>query len=282
MTEWLIKFFGDYPEYTYLAVGLIFVLSGVGLPAPEEIVLVIAGWLCHTGRADLGLMMLACATAILVGDLTPYSLGRLFGPRILRLRWMRWIVNKERLATFDVWFRRRGAGVILIARFIPGLRVVAFFTAGTMRMTWGRFLFLDLCGIAITCPLFIWLGFHFGAQIDSAIAWVKSVEDSILYSALIGGAAFGAWYWMRRRDRRRRLVEGPRETFVEPRKAPSKQRAEGDESRQVTASPKEASSAGHSPDAAAPEAGEAPPEVSPQSPEAAPPPTGARHPNADS
>ena len=132
MPDWVTELFAS--ESAYVTVALLFVLCGIGLPLPEEILLVSAGYLCHQGHATYPAMTIVCAAAILTGDVIPFLLGRYFGPRLLRLRWVRLVVNRERLATFDHWFRRRGDWVILIARFVPGLRVVAFFTGGTMRM----------------------------------------------------------------------------------------------------------------------------------------------------
>ncbi len=46
MPEWLIELFGGDPSYYYAVVAVIFVLCGLGLPVPEEIVLVFAGFIC--------------------------------------------------------------------------------------------------------------------------------------------------------------------------------------------------------------------------------------------
>src|SRR5688572_5296696 len=141
MFEWLAELFTAYP---YAAVGLVIILCGIGLPLPEELVLIAAGYTCYQGVADVVPMIVTCVVAILGGDFIPFYLGHAFGARLLRIRWMRIVVHKRRLATFDDWFRRRGDLVIFLARFIAGLRVVAYFTAGTMKMSWKRFLLLDL------------------------------------------------------------------------------------------------------------------------------------------
>ena len=107
-------------EYPYLGVVLVFLLCGIGLPLPEEIGLLAAGYVCakFPEHATLPWMMFWCAAAILTGDLIPFVLGRVFGVRLLRLRWLRLFVTKQRLAVFDRWFRRRGDLVIVIARFL--------------------------------------------------------------------------------------------------------------------------------------------------------------------
>jgi len=207
-------------EYPYLGVALVFVLCGIGLPLPEELVLLAAGYVCakFPEHASLPLMMLWCAGAILTGDLIPFVLGRVFGVRLLRLRWLRYFVTKRRLAVFDGWFRRRGDLVIFIARFLAGLRVVAFFTAGTMKMPWRRFLLLDGLGIAVLVPLLTWIGYHSAGFIERAIATIQTVERGILWGSIGGGVLVAGWLWLWRHRRQRRLLRRPGETFIEPRR----------------------------------------------------------------
>lgn len=206
-------------QYPYLSVGTLCVLCGLGLPLPEELILLAAGYVCATfpATAELPVMMAWSAGAILTGDVLPYLLGRIFGVRLLRLRWLRLIVTRQRLARFDRWFRRRGDWVVFIARFIPGIRVVAFFTGGTMKMPLQRFLLLDALGIAMSVPLLTWLGFHSAAVIEQVLAKVHKVERGILWAALGGGALVALVLWLRRRRQMRmqRLLR-PTEAIVRP------------------------------------------------------------------
>lgn len=205
--------------YPYLGPAIVFVLCGIGLPVPEEIVLLAAGFLCAELPAEtsLPIMMVWCGGAILLGDLIPFLGGRVFGVRLLRLRWLRYFVTRQRLASFDRWFRRRGDLVIIIARFLPGLRVVAFFTAGTMKMAWRRFLLLDGLGIALIVPLLTWLGFRSAGFIRKMAQTVQEVESGILWGALAVAVLGSLWWWLhRRRQRRLQMLRRPTETFVQP------------------------------------------------------------------
>jgi membrane protein DedA with SNARE-associated domain len=205
-------------SYPYPAVAILFVLCGLGLPLPEELVLLAAGYVCAKlpQNAELPWMMAWCAGAILVGDLLPYMLGRIFGVRLLRLRWLRHLITKQRLASFDRWFRRRGDWVIFIARFLPGLRVVAFFTGGAMKMSWRRFLCLDGLGILLIVPLLTWVGYRSAGFIDQMVATVQRVERGILWGALGVAALAGLWFWLWKRGRQRRRQSGLTETYVQP------------------------------------------------------------------
>lgn len=224
MFDSLVDLFSAYP---YLGVTLMFLICGCGLPLPEEIVLVAAGYTCFKGLADVKTMMLVCVGAILLGDVIPFALGRWLGLPLLRLKPVRMIITTERLARFHRWFRRRGTLVIFISRFIAGIRVVAYFTAGTMKTSWSRFILIDLCGIMLLVPPLVFVGYRFGGTIDDAIAAVKTAERGILWSAAVGAVGLGLWYWLRRRRRRKALVGTLKETFVEPRSPVRKSDASG-------------------------------------------------------
>jgi len=213
----VIQMITDYP---YLGAAAVFLLCGLGLPIPEEFVLLAAGFVCakFPEQAELVTMMAWCAGAIAVGDLIPYALGRLFGVRLLRLRWLRYFINKRRLATFDHWFRRRGDLVIVISRFMPGLRVVAFFTAGAMKMRWTRFLLLDGLGIVLIVPLMTWLGYSSAGFIEEAFETVQKVERGILWGSVAAALVATAWIWWAKRRRQRRTRAALQEAFVQPRK----------------------------------------------------------------
>src|SRR5688572_7736594 len=204
-------------EYPYPGIAVVFLLCGIGFPLPEEIVLLAAGYICATWpeHAQLPVMMAWCAGAILCGDLFPFVLGRVFGVRLLRLRWLRLVINKQRLANFDRWFRKRGDLVIIITRFIPGLRVVAFFVAGVMKTPWRRFLLLDGIGIALIVPLLTWVGFHSAEFIEGVIQFVQRLEKGILIGLGTAAVGLGTWFWLWRRKHRRKPAR-PTEAFVQP------------------------------------------------------------------
>jgi len=205
-------------DYPYIGVALVFLLCGLGLPLPEELVLLAAGFICakYPDRAVLPLMMAWCGGAILVGDLLPFTLGRVFGVRLLRLRWLRYFITKQRLATFDRWFRKRGDMVIVISRFLAGVRVVAFFTAGAMKMRWLRFLMLDGLGIALMVPLLTWIGFRSAGVIEEAIEQVAKAERWLLWGVIATAVVLGGWYWWWRRRRQKLERRELQETFVKP------------------------------------------------------------------
>src|SRR5260370_12909234 len=53
----------------------------------------------------------------------------------------------------------------MVARFLPGIRAVTFFTAGSAGMSYWRFIFWDGLAALVSAPLFVYLGSHFGGHL---------------------------------------------------------------------------------------------------------------------
>jgi membrane protein DedA with SNARE-associated domain len=162
-TTYLSQIFG---EYSYLAPFLVLLLCGVGLPLPEEVTLIGSGILWHQGKVDGPLIMLVCSVAILLGDSVPFWLGRRYGMRALKKRWVARMLHPERIRRTRRRFEEHGNWATFACRFFAGVRLPGYFIAGTMGMRYGRFLLLDLLGVLVSVPISIYLGKVFGMQID--------------------------------------------------------------------------------------------------------------------
>src|SRR5688572_29301234 len=72
----------------------------------------------------------ACFFGIWIGDLWLYGMARAFGaPFVLRFG-IAPAVQRSRK-----WFQERGSLVLIICRFVPGLRLPCYLAAGAMRFS---------------------------------------------------------------------------------------------------------------------------------------------------
>lgn len=145
-------------------VGVLF-LSGVGLPLPEDIPLTLAGFTTsvQAGRSFVlvhYLMTFAIVVVpILLGDLVAYALGRRYGLGLReRIGFLRRALSPPRLARVRAWFGRYGAFAVFLGRQVAGLRFVAFFTAGAMRVPLPTFVGFDFLGCLVSVPVWLTLG----------------------------------------------------------------------------------------------------------------------------
>ena len=140
---------------------------------------------CSTrARSTASAIVGVCFAATLIGDSVPYWLGRVYGRKALGIKPVRRVLHPERLRNIERRFRRNETRAVFVCRFLPGLRLPAWFTAGTLGMGYARFLAVDAAGAAIMTPLFIWLGFASGEKIAEARATVENLHQILGFVVL--------------------------------------------------------------------------------------------------
>jgi len=174
----LTEYFGD---LGYAAPFLFLVGAGGGLPVPEEVTMVASGYLLFRAKVSFFPIVLTCWVATLLGDSIPYWVGHHFGKRALKWRWVAKMIHPERIALIEERVQQHGNWAIFTCRFLPGVRMPAFFTAGTVGMHYGRFILFDALAACVMVPMYILLGRGFGEN----IAWLETqIEDSSEYLGL--------------------------------------------------------------------------------------------------
>ncbi len=211
---------GWFTRFHYLAPFTVLLLCGLGLPLPEEVTLIGSGLLLAQGHVGFVQITLVCTAAILLGDSIPYWLGRRWGLSALKLRWVARILHPERFAKLERKFAANGNWAIFTCRFLPGLRIPGYFMAGTLGMSYTRFVIIDLIGVAVSVPTSIWVAYlffrEFGEHLDGAAAAVSEFNHIVLLVVAVGLVGFILW----RRVRRRRAEAAPTAGTAAPQAAP--------------------------------------------------------------
>lgn len=189
-----------FTEYGYLAVFVMLLICGFGVPIPEDVTLVTGGVIAGLGYADVHTMFAVGMAGVLVGDGLVFTTGRLQGERVMRWRPVQRIMTPERFAAAQGAFARYGRWVMFVARFLPGLRTPVFLTAGiTRRVSFGTWFLMDGLAALISVPIWVYLG-YFGAQNWD---WMFTILHRFQYGifALLGvGLVVGGVLWWRRRS----------------------------------------------------------------------------------
>jgi len=178
----------------YFAVLIAIWIASAGVPVPEDIALIGGGVACYFGTADLALMIPVGMFAVLSGDLFIYYLGHRWASGLLEHRMVRWLATPERLDLLRSQFNRHQLKTVFVARFMPGVRALAFLTAGAMRMKVWKFLMINGLAALISVPTFITLGYLFGHSYEKLKKHVADVEHVIV---LIGISVVAVWiFWL--------------------------------------------------------------------------------------
>lgn len=197
LTEWFTRFH-------YLAPFTVLMLCGLGLPLPEEITLIGCGLLVAQKHVGFWEITAVCSSAILLGDSIPYWSGRRWGLAALKGRWVARVLHPERFAVLERKFADNGNWAIFTCRFLPGLRIPGYFVAGTLGMSYTRFILLDGLGVLVSVPTSIWVARvffeKFGEHIEGAAKAVSEFNHVVL--AGVAAIVLGVVVWKRLRRRR--------------------------------------------------------------------------------
>ncbi len=203
---------GDSLHRGYAVVFSVLVLCGFGLPLPEDIILVTGGLLAYRASPlgevtvagmlhDPGLLTMVGfgLGGILVGDSIIFLAGRKLGHRVAEFSWLRRIITPEKLTAAEKLLRRRGTLVVVVARFLPGLRAPTYFTVGHARLPYWEFLLFDGAAALVSAPLWVCLGYYFGSNIAEALRTAGRFSNYILVAVLVVVTGLGIRWWQKRR-----------------------------------------------------------------------------------
>jgi membrane protein DedA with SNARE-associated domain len=213
--EWFIHHLSALtPTGAYAWLGGILLLCGLGLPIPEDLSLIAAGYFssaeCHLPlHLNVHKAFAICWSAVLLGDTFAFFLGRWFGRPILASPWARRYFTPRRQLRVRAYFRKFGTRVVFLGRFMPGLRFSIFFCGGTLHLRPSVFFIYDALAAAISVPVLVYLAWFFGGQIDRVVFYARHTEHGILIAVGVALAVVGIRAYRRRR---RRLLNAASET----------------------------------------------------------------------
>lgn len=171
-------------HYGYLAVAGLVLLEDFGVPVPGETVLILGAVYAGTGRLNVWLVGLLAFLGAVTGDNIGFAIGH-FGGRRLVERYGRYILlTPERLDKATGFFERRGASIIIVARFIEGLRQANGIIAGTTGMHWARFLSFNAIGAVLWVGMWTSIGYFSGDHITSI--YNTATRYSVYFGIAVG------------------------------------------------------------------------------------------------
>ena len=101
----IIGFLSSYPEiFIYIGIFLLLFLGGVGLPIPEDVVLIVGGYLCYEGYTNFYLTIPFAVIGAIAGDFTVYFIGRGLGLGFINFGYPRRFLSKKRQVKISSYF----------------------------------------------------------------------------------------------------------------------------------------------------------------------------------
>jgi membrane protein DedA with SNARE-associated domain len=166
----------------YGAIFLLLVLGVVGLPIPDETLLVFCGYLIGRGSMRPVPAFLSALAGSWCGISLSYTIGRTLGAGAVR-RYGKYLhLTDERLAYVHQWFDRVGHWALFAGYFIAGVRHLTAITAGTSKLEFPSFVVYAWSGGAVWVATFLTLGYYLG---DNWKRIAELLHRDIGYASLV-------------------------------------------------------------------------------------------------
>ena len=172
-------------RYGYGAAFAAVMAEGMGVPTPGQTLLMAGALEAATGRMNIALLLFLVTTAAIVGNSIGYAIGR-WGGRVVLVKLK---INPQRQQYLVDLFKRRGGVVILLARFLDGLRQLNGIVAGVLRMPWWSFTAYNVAGAVLWTSAWGLGTYYLGRDIHLIAAFFHRHRPLLL---VVGAIAFVA------------------------------------------------------------------------------------------
>jgi membrane protein DedA with SNARE-associated domain len=185
VTQWII-------HYGYLAVFFLLIFGIIGLPIPDEWLLVLAGYLVFRDILGFVPTVLVAGMGSICGLTASYFLGRT-STNLLFGRHGSWFsISEENLRRAEHWFQNLGRWTLVVGPFIPGIRNLMGYVAGASRLKLHVFARFAYTGAVISSLTFISFGYFAGKHITWAYSRTGLIAlPGAILLGLCAGVPFG-------------------------------------------------------------------------------------------
>jgi len=175
-------------RHGYFLTFVILLAEALGLPFPASIALVTAGAAMASHLLSFPNLLFGAVIALLLGDSLLFWLGRYSGWALLGFL-CRVSMNPETCILRSAEsFYKRGKATLVVAKFIPGVNSMAAPLAGSMKMRFSQFLYLDLAGSLLYATTYLLVGYlsrDFLAVTLNSIRAAGRVMEVLIIAALV-------------------------------------------------------------------------------------------------
>lgn len=190
-------------HWGYLAIFLFVILGNLGLPVPEESILVLAGYLIWQGQLRFPLVFVVGVFSAIAGDNLGYWIGRRYGREAIERYGQRVRLTSARIEATRRFVTRYGAFGVFVARFVAGLRFMAGPLAGSTGLRPLPFVIANALGAMVYVPTMVAAGYAVGYGLGDYVKQfervVGRIEHVVLAAAILVTAGLLGWRILRAR-----------------------------------------------------------------------------------
>jgi membrane-associated protein len=191
IAEWLTT-------WGYLGIFVCVFVGNLGVPVPEETVMLAAGFLAGRDILDLRWVYLITVMSAVTGDCCGFVLGRTGGQRLLNRLADSFAFARQSYDRLQTFFLTHGSKAVFMARFIAGVRFMAGPMAGAAGMRFWRFLGWNISGALVWCLTIVTVGYLLGDELFRIAELVHVASRWVAFAVVLLSIAVVIFWWRER------------------------------------------------------------------------------------
>jgi len=182
-------------QLSYVGIFIGVMLAGHVIPIPEDVFLLLAGYITANGYAKLGIMIPIAIVASFCVDTLFYILSRK-GSAIAEKLERR--IRNNVFEKYKTLMREKPFLVIFVSRFLTGFRFASPLVAGYVKVPREKYLLYNAISAASYAPFFVGLGYIFSKKIESLVTGAQAFHHAVFLS-ILAIIAVGAVLFLRKK-----------------------------------------------------------------------------------
>jgi membrane protein DedA with SNARE-associated domain len=171
----------------------------VGVPIPDELLMMAAGALVKQGHLRGSSIAIAAIAGCLGGITLSYLVGVLIDVKVLHRKFPR---HQATIKRAQAWFRRFEGWLLAFCYFVPGVRNVTAIIAGSSELSYREFALYAYAGGVLWCSVYLSLGYYAGEHLEEV---ADKARSNVTLAAVILGCTVAMFVVFRMMAERRRI-----------------------------------------------------------------------------
>lgn len=176
-------FINSVEHFSYLAIFLFALFSGYFIPIPEEIILIITGYMAWSHIIQLTPAIFVAISAFVIGDNILYRLTLKHNKHVNRL--IHEVLSIKFISRRRAFLEKHIGATIFVSRFIPFLRFIGPVFAGYTKASEKTFMLFNTLAIVIYAPFVIWVGYFFNEYLNQIMLEVAKIKHVLFILVLV-------------------------------------------------------------------------------------------------
>ncbi len=176
-------FIASVEHYSYLAIFFFALFSGYFIPIPEEIILLITGYMAQSHLIHLTPTIFIVVVAFVIGDNILFKLTLRNNKHVSKL--IHEVLSLRIISKKRAFLEKHIGATIFVSRFIPFLRFVGPVFSGYVKAPEKTFMLFNTLAIVVYAPFVIWVGYFFNDYLGKIVMEIGRIKYVLFIFILI-------------------------------------------------------------------------------------------------